>query len=335
MGYSVVVIAGDGIGPEVCNATRAILDASGVAIEWREAEAGQGAYETLGDPLPEATLAAVRSADATLKGPTATAKGAGFRSVNVALRQKLNLFANYRPARSLPGVKTRFEDVDLIVIRENTEGLYSGLEHTVVPGVVESLRIITHVASERIARFAFQTARRQNRRKVTCVHKANILKLSDGLFLKTCQEVATEFDDIEFDDCIVDAAAMKLVSDPHTFDVLVMENLFGDILSDLTSGLVGGLGVTPSANVGEKLAVFEAVHGTAPDIAGKGLANPTALVLSGVLMLRFLGEKAAADAVENAVRGVLAEGKTLTGDLGGKASTSEYTAAVIARLIAS
>lgn len=335
MSYSVVLIAGDGIGPEVCNAARAILDASGVAIDWREAEAGQSAYETLGDPLPEATLAAVRSADATLKGPTATAKGAGFRSVNVAMRQKLNLFANYRPARSLPGVKTRFEDVDLIVIRENTEGLYSGLEHTVVPGVVESLRVITQVASERIARFAFQTARRQNRRKVTCVHKANILKLSDGLFLKTCQEVATQFADIEFDDCIVDAAAMKLVSDPHTFDVLVMENLFGDILSDLTSGLVGGLGVTPSANVGEKLAVFEAVHGTAPDIAGKGLANPTALVLSGVLMLRFLGEKSAADAVESAVRSVLAEGKTLTGDLGGNASTDEYTAAVIARLRAS
>lgn len=332
MSYSVVVIAGDGIGPEVCAAARAILNASGVAIEWREAMAGQGAFEALGDPLPEETLAAVRSADATLKGPTATASGAGFRSVNVALRQKLNLFANYRPARSLPGVKTRFDDVDLIVIRENTEGLYSGLEHTVVPGVVESLRIITQVASERIARFAFQTARRQDRKRVTCVHKANILKLSDGLFLKTCQEVAVEFSDIEFDDCIVDAAAMKLVSNPHAFDVLVMENLFGDILSDLTSGLVGGLGVTPSANVGEKLAVFEAVHGTAPDIAGKGLANPTALVLSGVLMLRFLGEKVAANAVENAVRDVLAEGKTLTGDLGGKASTSEYTEAVIARL---
>ncbi|TWU27375.1 isocitrate/isopropylmalate dehydrogenase family protein [Bythopirellula polymerisocia] len=332
MAYSVVSIAGDGIGPEVCNAARSILDASGVVFDWQEAEAGQSAFEAHGDPLPEATLAAVRSADATLKGPTATAKGAGFRSVNVALRQKLNLFANYRPARSLPGVKTRFEDVDLIVIRENTEGLYSGLEHTVVPGVVESLRVITQVASERIARFAFQTARRQDRSKVTCVHKANILKLSDGLFLKTCQEVAAEFSDIEFDDCIVDAAAMKLVSDPHAFDVLVMENLFGDILSDLTSGLVGGLGVTPSANVGEKIAVFEAVHGTAPDIAGKGLANPTALVLSGVLMLRFLGEKEAADDVENAVRGVLAEGKSLTGDLGGKASTGEYTEAVISRL---
>jgi isocitrate dehydrogenase (NAD+) len=232
----------------------------------------------------------------------------------------------------MPGVKTRFNDVDLIVIRENTEGLYSGLEHIVVPGVVESLRVITKVASDRIAKFAFNTARRQGRKRVTCVHKANILKLSDGLFLKCCQEVATQYPEIAFDDWIVDAAAMKLVSDPQAFDVLVMENLFGDILSDLTSGLVGGLGITPSANVGEKLAVFEAVHGTAPDIAGKGLANPTALVLSGVLMLRFLGEKDAADRVENAVRNVLAEGHIRTGDLGGKSSTSEFTRAVIDRL---
>jgi isocitrate dehydrogenase (NAD+) len=332
MSYRVVLIPGDGIGPEVCAATRTILDASGVAIEWQEEPAGQVALDTVGDPMPQSTLDAVGSADATLKGPTATPKGVGFRSVNVALRQKLNLYANYRPARSLPGVKTRFEDVDLIVIRENTEGLYSGLEHTVVPGVVESLRVITEKASKRIAKFAFETARRQGRKRVTCVHKANILKLSDGLFLKCCQEVAAEFTDIEFNDWIVDAAAMKLVSDPQAFDVLVMENLFGDILSDLTSGLVGGLGITPSANVGEKLAVFEAVHGTAPDIAGKGLANPTALVLSGVLMLRFLGEKDAADRVENAVRNVLAEGKVRTGDLGGKSSTSEYTQAVMDRL---
>jgi isocitrate dehydrogenase (NAD+) len=332
MSYSIVLIPGDGIGPEVSAAARAILDACGVAIEWREALAGQSALDACGDPLPEETLRAVESADATLKGPTATPKSGGFRSVNVALRQRLNLFANYRPARSLPGVKTRFENVDLIVIRENTEGLYSGLEHTVVPGVVESLRVITKVASDRIAKFAFETARRQGRKRVTCVHKANILKLSDGLFLKCCQEVAAEYSDIAFDDWIVDAAAMKLVSDPQAFDVLVMENLFGDILSDLTSGLVGGLGITPSANVGEKLAVFEAVHGTAPDIAGKGLANPTALILSSVLMLRFLGEKKAADRVENAVRQVLAEGKIRTGDLGGKSSTGEYTRAVINRL---
>ncbi len=332
MAYSIALIPGDGIGPEVCAAAREILHASGVEFEWREYPAGVAAFEACGDPLPGETLEAVRGSDATLKGPTATAKGVGFRSVNVALRQKLELYANFRPARSLPGIKTRYENVDLIVVRENTEGLYSGLEHIVVPGVVESLRVITEKASRRIARFAFETAKRQGRKRVTCVHKANILKLSDGLFLATCQEVAAEFPEIAFDDCIVDAAAMKLVMNPQNFDVLVMENLFGDILSDLTSGLVGGLGVTPSANVGEKIAVFEAVHGTAPDIAGKGLANPTALILSGVLMLRFLGEKAAADAVEAAVRGVLAEGKTITGDLGGNATTQEYTAAVIARL---
>lgn len=332
MSYRVVLIPGDGIGPEVSAATREILDASGVKIDWQEEPAGQVALDTLGDPMPQSTLDAVGAADATLKGPTATPKGVGFRSVNVALRQKLNLYANYRPARSLPGVKTRFENVDLIVIRENTEGLYSGLEHTVVPGVVESLRVITEKASLRIAKFAFDTAKRQGRKRVTCVHKANILKLSDGLFLKCCQEVAAQYPEIQFDDWIVDAAAMKLVSAPEAFDVLVMENLFGDILSDLTSGLVGGLGITPSANVGEKLAVFEAVHGTAPDIAGKALANPTALILSGVLMLRFLGEKDAADRVENAVREVLAEGKVRTGDLGGKSSTGEYTQAVLARL---
>jgi isocitrate dehydrogenase (NAD+) len=330
--YNIVLIPGDGIGPEVCAAARQILDACGVAMTWQEHQAGQIALDTLGDPLPKETVDAVRAADATLKGPTATPKGTGFRSVNVALRQQLQLYANFRPARSLPGIKTRFDDVDLIVIRENTEGLYSGLEHIVVPGVVESLRIITAKASERIARFAFETARRQDRKRVTCVHKANILKLSDGLFLDSCKKIAAEFPDIEFNDWIVDAAAMKLVSDPYVFDTLVMENLFGDILSDLTSGLVGGLGVSPSANVGEGMAVFEAVHGSAPDIAGKGLANPTALVLSGVLMLRYLGEKTAADRVENAVRAVLAEGKTLTGDLGGKATTGDFTAAVVAEM---
>ena len=332
MTYNVVTVPGDGIGPEVVSAAQQVLDASGVAIQWQEAPAGQCALEELGDPLPEATLDAIRTADATIKGPTATPSGTGFRSVNVAMRQQLNLFANFRPARSLPGIKTRYEDVDLIVIRENTEGLYSGLEHIVVPGVVESLRVITEVASRRIARFAFETARRQGRSRVTCVHKANILKLSDGLFLETCREVASEFSDIQFDDCIVDAAAMKIVSDPRAFDVLVMENLFGDILSDLTSGLVGGLGVTPSANVGESLAVFEAVHGSAPDIAGKGLANPTALILSGVLMLRYLGEKVAADAIQTALGNVLVAGTALTGDLGGNSSTQEFTQAVISAL---
>lgn len=332
MPYQLAYIPGDGIGPEVAAAARRVLDATGLDLTWTELAAGQSALEQRGDPLPEATLAGVAAADATLKGPTATAKGSGFRSVNVALRQQLKLYANYRPARSLPGIKTRFEDVDLIVIRENTEGLYSGLEHVVVDGVVESLRIITRTASERIARFAFQTAQRQDRRRVTCIHKANILKLSDGLFLECCRKVADEFPEIEFDDCIVDAAAMTLASNPHAFDVLVMENLFGDILSDLCSGLVGGLGVTPSANVGDGMAVFEAVHGTAPDIAGRGLANPTALVLSGVIMLRYLGEKEAADRVEAAVGSVLSRGETLTGDLGGRATTDEFTDAVIAAL---
>ncbi len=332
MPYRIVLTPGDGIGPEVTAAAQRVLAASGVEIEWNERQIGAGAFETLGSPLPAETLEAIRSADATLKGPTATASGGGYRSVNVELRQKLQLYANYRPARSMPGIASRYDNVDLIVVRENTEGLYSGLEHIVVPGVVESLRVITQVASERIARFAFDTARRQGRGRVTCVHKANILKLSDGLFLDTCRKVAEEFEDIAFDDCIVDAAAMKLVLDPKNFDVLVMENLFGDILSDLASGLVGGLGVTPSANIGAHGAVFEAVHGTAPDIAGKGLANPTAIILSGVLMLRYLGEKQAADRVEDAVRTVIGAAKTVTGDLGGSAGTSEYTDAVIAAM---
>ena len=332
MSYRIALIAGDGIGPEVTAAAQRVVDAAGVDVVWKTVPAGVSCYEATGDPLPETTLAAVRDADATLKGPLATAKGTGFRSVNVALRQRLQLYANFRPARSIPGIRSRYDDVDLIVIRENTEGLYSGLEHTVVPGVVESLRVITQQASERIARFAFATARRQNRKRVTCIHKANILKLSDGLFLETCQSVAKEFDEIAFDDCIVDAAAMKLVIDPQQFDVLVMENLFGDILSDLTSGLVGGLGVTPSANVGDGVAVFEAVHGTAPDIAGKGLANPTAVILSAVLMLRYLSESAAADRIEQAVRTVIAQGKTLTGDLGGDASTDAYVDALIGAL---
>jgi isocitrate dehydrogenase (NAD+) len=333
MAYQVALIPGDGIGPEVTAAAQRVVEATGVAVEWQTVEAGQIALDQLGEPLPASTLDAVRNSAATLKGPTATPSGTGFRSVNVELRQRLQLFANYRPARSLPGVPSRYENVDLIVVRENTEGLYSGLEHEVVPGVVESLRVITEAASERIARFAFETARRQGRRRVTCVHKANILKLSDGLFLRTCQRIAAGFSDIAFDECIVDAAAMKLVIDPQSFDVLVMENLFGDILSDLASGLVGGLGLTPSANVGYGVAVFEAVHGSAPDIAGKGLANPTALILSAVLMLRFLGEKEAADRVEAAVASVYAAGKTLTGDLGGRATTGQFIEAVLGALI--
>jgi isocitrate dehydrogenase (NAD+) len=330
MAYRIVLIPGDGIGPEVTVAARRILDTLGLDINWQIHLAGQSALEALGSPLPAETLAAVQSADATLKGPTATPSGIGFRSVNVELRQRLHLYANYRPARSMPGVPSRYEDVDLIVVRENTEGLYSGLEHEVVPGVVESLRVVTESASERIARFAFETARRQGRKRVTGVHKANILKLSDGLFLRTCRRVAESFPDIAFDDSIIDAAAMKLVLDPHSFDVMVMENLFGDIVSDLTAGLVGGLGLAPSANVGHGIAVFEAVHGSAPDIAGKGVANPTALILSAVLMLRFLDEKAAADRIENAVRALYSRGTVRTGDLGGTATTDQFVDALLA-----
>src|SRR5262245_44324468 len=332
MTYRIALIPGDGIGPEVTAAARRVVDATGLQIRWQIVAAGQTALEAEGVPMPAGTLDMIRSTDATLKGPTATPGGTGFRSVNVELRQKLHLYANYRPARSMPGVPTRYEDVDLIVVRENTEGLYSGLEHEVVPGVVESLRVVTETASERIARFAFETARRQGRKRVTCVHKANILKLSDGLFLRTCRRVAESFTDIAFDDCIIDAAAMKLVLNPHAFDVMVMENLFGDIVSDLTAGLIGGLGLAPSANVGEKTAVFEAVHGSAPDIAGRGIANPTALILSAVLMLRYLGEKHVADRVENAVRSVFTEGKVRTGDLGGTATTDQFVEALLAKI---
>jgi isocitrate dehydrogenase (NAD+) len=330
--YKIVLIPGDGIGPEVTAAAKRIVEATGIEFEWDTRLAGQSALDAVGVPLPPETLAAMSSAEATLKGPTATPSGTGFRSVNVEMRQKLQLYANYRPARSMPGVPTRYEDVDLIVVRENTEGLYSGLEHEVVPGVVESLRVVTQAASERIAQFAFETARDEGRKRVTCVHKANILKLSDGLFLRTCKQVAEQYLDIAFDDCIIDAAAMKLVLNPKSFDVMVMENLFGDIVSDLTAGLVGGLGLAPSANIGRGVAVFEAVHGTAPDIAGKGLANPTALILSAVLMLRYLGEKESADRVERAIRKVFTDGTARTGDLGGKASTEQFVDAVIAQM---
>jgi isocitrate dehydrogenase (NAD+) len=332
MSYQITLIPGDGIGPEVTAAARRVVEAAGVDVEWQIVHAGQTALDTLGMPLPAATLDAVRHSAATLKGPTATPSGAGFRSVNVELRQKLQLYANYRPARSIPGVPSRYEKVDLIVIRENSEGLYSGLEHEVVPGVVESLRVVTEPASERIARFAFETARRLRRRRVTCVHKANILKLSDGLFLRTFRRVAEAFPDIQSDDCIVDAAAMKLVINPQSFDVLVMENLFGDILSDLTSGLVGGLGLAPSANIGYGNAVFEAVHGSAPDIAGKGIANPTALILSAALMLRHLGEHEPADRIERAIYDAYARGEVLTRDLGGTATTEQFVDAVLTLL---
>jgi isocitrate dehydrogenase (NAD+) len=330
--HQIVLIPGDGIGPEVTAAARRVLDATGLPLEWQVHEAGGEVIARYGEPLPAATLDAVRRTRVALKGPITTPVGSGFRSVNVALRKALDLYANFRPTRSLPGVRSRYENVDLIVVRENTEGLYSGLEHVVVPGVVESLRVVTERGSERIVRFAFEVARERRRKKVTVVHKANILKLSDGLFLEVARRVARDFPDIPLEDAIIDATAMKLVLDPSQFDVLVMENLFGDIVSDLTAGLVGGVGLTPSANIGDAAAVFEAVHGSAPDIAGKGVANPTALIFAGVLMLRHLGENGAADRVKAATRAVLAAGDVRTRDLGGSSGTAEFTDAVIAAM---
>jgi len=327
------LIPGDGIGPEVTSAARRVIDASGVDIAWSTHEAGGEVVGRYGKPLPDSTVDAVSKAKVALKGPITTPVGSGFRSVNVALRKALDLYANFRPTHTLSGVKARYDEVDLMVVRENTEGLYTGLEHVVVPGVVESLRVVTEKGSERIVRFAFELARDRGRKKVTAVHKANILKLSDGLFLEVARRVSREFPEIEFEEAIVDATAMKLVLDPTQFDVLVMENLFGDIISDLTAGLVGGIGLTPSANIGENVAMFEAVHGSAPDIAGKGLANPTALIFAGVLMLRHLGESQAADRVMGAVAQVLAAGELRTADLGGAATTEQFTDAVIAQMI--
>lgn len=332
MSHEVTLIPGDGIGPEVAAETRRLLDATGVAITWDQQEAGGDLIGRYGTPLPQQALDSILRTGVALKGPVTTPIGSGFRSVNVQLRKTLDLYANFRPAVSIAGVASRYDDVDLIVIRENTEGLYSGLEHIVVPGIVESLRVITERGSERIIRYAFETAKTYHRKKVTIVHKANILKMSDGLFLEVGRRIAREYPEIEFEEAIVDATAMRLVVDPSQFDVLVMENLFGDIISDLTSGLVGGLGIAPGANVGSKYAVFEAVHGSAPDIAGQGVANPTALILSGALMLRHLGEREAAERVEAAVRTVLAKGETVTHDLGGRSRTSEYVDALISAL---
>lgn len=330
--YTATLIPGEGVGPEVTAAARRVLAATGVPIDWDVQAAGGEVAKRVGTTLPEETLESIRRNRVALKGPIGTPIGTGFRSVNVELRQKLDLYANFRPAKSIPGVRSRYTDVDLIVVRENTEGLYSGLEQVVVPGVVESFRIITERASERIVRFAFETARKYRRRKVTAVHKANILKKSDGLFLEVSRRIAQQYPDIAYDEAIVDATAMKLVLDPQAFDVLVMENLFGDILSDLTAGLIGGLGLAPSANIGEQATLFEPVHGTAPDIAGKGTANPTATILCGALLLRHLGEHGPAERVESAVLTVIAEGKTLTRDLGGTAGTDDYADALIVQL---
>ena len=328
---TVTLIRGDGIGPEVADAVLAILAAARAPLVFEEVVVGREAEKREGDPLPASALDAIRRTRVALKGPVGTPVGKGFQSVNVRLRQAFTLYANLRPVQNLPSVESRFQGVDLVVVRENTESLYSGLEHTVVPGVVESLKIITEVASTRIARYAFDYARAHGRRRVTAVHKANIMKLSDGLFLECFRRVAGDYPEIQADDRIVDAACMRLVMNPETFDVLLLENLYGDIVSDLAAGLVGGLGVVPGANLGKDAAIFEAVHGTAPDIAGQDKANPTALLLSAVLMLRHLDLPAEADRVEKALLATLRDG-IKTPDLGGSAGTKAFAKAVAERL---
>jgi isocitrate dehydrogenase (NAD+) len=329
---TISLIPGDGIGPEVVKATRHVLEALGASLSFEVCEAGTGVAQKEGTNLPRATLDSVVKNGVALKGPTATQVGGGLPSANVALRKQLDLYACLRPVKSIPGIRTRFEKVDLIVVRENTEDLYAGIEHVVVPGVVEAIKVITEKASLRIARFAFEYARAHQRKKVSAIHKANIMKLSDGLFLDCCRRVAREYSDIAFEEVIVDNLCMQLVMHPETFDVLVLENLYGDIVSDLCAGLVGGLGLVPGANIGEKCAVFEAVHGTAPDIAGKGLANPTALLLSAGMMLEWLGLSDEAKRLESAIQRIYVDGKIRTGELGGKASTRDFTEALIAAL---
>jgi isocitrate dehydrogenase (NAD+) len=330
--YTITLIPGDGVGPEISEAVRKILEASKVPIQWEVFEAGQTALVKYGELLPGKVLDSIIRNKVALKGPLTTPIGEGFASINVTLRRTLNLYANTRPVRNLPGVEARYSDVDLIVVRENTESLYSGIEHVVVPGVVESLKIITEKASTRIARYAFELCRRQNRKKVTGVHKANIMKLSDGLFLECIRKVRREYPEIEYNEMIVDNTAMQLVLNPHQFDVLLSENLYGDIISDLAAGLIGGLGLAPSGNIGEQTAVFEAVHGSAPDIAGKNIANPTALLLSSLLMLQHLGEIQIADKIFKALTTVLMKKETRTPDLGGTATTQGFAQAIIDEL---
>ncbi len=329
MTQTITLLPGDGIGPEVTAATVRVLESTGADFEWESFIVGAEALERDGSPLPEAVLESIRRNRVCLKGPVTTPVGGGFRSINVELRQRLELFANLRPVKSIPGLPTKFEDVDLVVVRENTEGLYSGIEHQVVPGVVESLKIITEKASTRVAEFAFRYARENGRQRVTAVHKANIMKLSDGLFLDCFRRVAEKYPEIEADDRIIDAMCMQLVMRPEDYDMLLMENLYGDIVSDLCSGLVGGLGVSPGANIGVEAAVFEAVHGSAPDIAGRGIANPTALMRSAVLMLGHLGMREERQRLAAALRRVVVTDKVRTRDLGGTAGTHEFTEAVV------
>ena len=328
----VVMIPGDGIGPEVMSAAREVLQAAGAHIDWIEADAGLPALEKHGDPLPTETLDLIRRHRVALKGPCTTPVGKGFRSVNVRLRQELNLYASIRPVRSLPGIDVPYQNVDLVVVRENTEGLYAGLEHYVVPGVVESLRIVTRTAAERIVRFAFELARTEGRKRVTFCHKADVLPQSDGMFLAVARTVADDYPFLEFQEIAIDHLALELALEPNHFDVLVMENLFGDVISDLCAGLVGGLGLVPGANIGTRHAVFEAVHGSAPDIAGKGLANPIALIRSAALMLEHIGQRQAANGIEEAVRKTLPNKAALTRDLGGAGTTATVTRALIANV---
>ena len=332
MTQTITLIAGDGIGPEVTAAVVKVLDCAGFSVDWEPHLAGVLALDKHGDTLPKELLDSITRNKVALKGPVTTPVGGGFTSVNVGLRKALDLYVNLRPVWNIPSVKSRYEGIDLVIVRENTEDLYSGLEHEVVPGVVESLKIITADASNRVATFAFEYARKHRRKRVTAVHKANIMKMGDGLFLRTVQEVAKRYPDIRSDDRIVDAACMHLVMNPAQFDVLLLPNLYGDIVSDLCAGLVGGLGVVPGANLGTEIGVFEAVHGSAPDIAGKGIANPMALLHSAVLMLRHIGEGAIADRIMTALGTVLGEGTVRTRDLGGTATTMEFAEALCRRL---
>jgi len=330
--YNITLIPGDGIGPEVMKAARDVINAAGVKINWEIVDAGEGVIEEYGTPLPDHVIDSIKRNKIAIKGPVTTPVGKGFRSVNVGLRQALNLYANVRPVKTYKGIPSRYDNVDLIIVRENTEDLYAGIEHNVGDSAAESIKIITKKASDRIVEFAFDLAKKQGRKKVTAVHKANIMKLSDGLFLKCAREVAESNKDIEFSDMIVDAMSMRLVQSPEKYDVLVMPNLYGDILSDMAAGLVGGLGVVPGANIGDDMAVFEAVHGSAPDIAGQNIANPTAAILTGVMMLKHLGEFEAAERIDKALSKVLEEGKILTFDLGGNAKTTEFTGEIIKKL---
>jgi isocitrate dehydrogenase (NAD+) len=329
MAHKVTLIPGDGIGPEVVGAAVRILEATGVKFEWESYAAGADAYEKYGEYIPKELNDAIERNKIALKGPITTPIGGGFSSINVTLRKRFELYANFRPIRNLPHIPTRYPDVDLIIIRENTEGLYSGIEHEVVPGVVESLKIITAKASTRIAKWAFEYARNNKRKRVHCIHKANIMKLSDGLFLRCTRDIAKGYPEITYGEHIVDNTCMQLVTNPYQYDVLVLENLYGDIISDLCAAFVGGLGLVPGANFGDEIAIFEAVHGSAPDIAGKNLANPTAVLRSGLLMLRHLGEYDAAWKIRNAIEYVYRDKKNLTKDVGGTATTSQFTDAII------